>query len=116
MNNLTDVLEKLSSVDVVKQARQSEMTKQAEEEDAAGRIMARGFADELQKIAQDSDVKVTEPKVIRGEGETAFHQRALKPKTPAVPKAPSPSNTGIGAQQMQNVRQKKLKLNDVMGM
>ena len=30
----------------------AEMYKQAEEEDAAGRIMARGFADELNKLAQ----------------------------------------------------------------
>ena len=58
MQTLTEVYEKLAAVDpvikeeVIKQA--SELEKLAEEEDAAGRIMARGFADELQKIAVDA--------------------------------------------------------------
>ena len=51
MPNLTDVYNALQQVDepLIKQAE--EMQKLAEEEDAAGRIMARGFADELNKLA-----------------------------------------------------------------
>jgi hypothetical protein len=42
--SLADYLEELES-------SQEEMTKQAAEEEAAGRIMARGFMDELNKLA-----------------------------------------------------------------
>jgi len=58
MQTLTEVYEKLASVDptIKEQLEQqaTELEKTAEEEDAAGRIMARGFADELQKIAVDA--------------------------------------------------------------
>ena len=58
MSSLTDIYNDISSHDVAyleKQAAQLQKTadleKQAEEEDAAGRITARGFADELNKLA-----------------------------------------------------------------
>jgi len=51
MRNLTDIHHQLSSADQVYLEKQAEQYKIAEEEDAAGRIMARGFADELQKLA-----------------------------------------------------------------
>ncbi len=49
--NLTNLYEKLASRDELIQAEQYEMQKVAEEEDAAGRIMARGFMDELEKLS-----------------------------------------------------------------
>lgn len=55
MKTLTEVYEKLAAVDKPLQEKhaqeQAVLHKQAEEEDAAGRIMARGFADELHKLA-----------------------------------------------------------------
>lgn len=55
MESLTDLYNQLivpQDEELEKQA--GEMLKVAEEEDAAGRIMARGFADELNKLASDS--------------------------------------------------------------
>ena len=52
MRTLVDIHEKLGAADVVLEEHHGvEMEKQAEE-DAAGRIMARGFADELNKLAE----------------------------------------------------------------
>jgi hypothetical protein len=51
MKNLTDIHNQLSAADQVYLEKRAEQIKIAEEEDAAGRIMARGFADELQKLA-----------------------------------------------------------------
>ena len=49
--SLVDVLEQLESVDEEMEKEASELEKIAAEEDAAGRIMARGFMDELNKLA-----------------------------------------------------------------
>ena len=52
MESLTELYENMlvpQDEELEKQA--GELIKQAEEEDAAGRIMARGFADELNKLA-----------------------------------------------------------------
>jgi hypothetical protein len=51
MNSLTDVYETISAADGELLEKQAEAIKVAEEEDAAGRIMARGFMDELHKLA-----------------------------------------------------------------
>lgn len=54
MNSLTELYEQIlvpQDQELEKQA--GEMLKIAEEEDAAGRIMARGFADELNKLASE---------------------------------------------------------------
>jgi len=51
MRNLTDIHHQLSAADQVYLEKRAEQIKIAEEEDAAGRIMARGFADELSKLA-----------------------------------------------------------------
>ncbi len=56
MRNLTDIHNQLSVADQVYLEKRAEQIKIAEEEDAAGRIMARGFADELTKLAADGDV------------------------------------------------------------
>lgn len=52
MNSLTDVYNEVASKDADLEKQAAELVKQAEEEDAAGRIMARGFADELAKLAE----------------------------------------------------------------
>lgn len=56
MRSLTDVYNKVASQDAELEKQAAVLIKQAEEEDAAGRIMARGFADELNKIAQPFDL------------------------------------------------------------
>lgn len=54
MNSLTELYnEVLVPQDEELEKQAGEMLKVAEEEDAAGRIMARGFADELHKLASD---------------------------------------------------------------
>lgn len=50
MESLTDIYAQLSAQDNELQKQAEELQKQAEEEDAAGRIMARGFADELNNL------------------------------------------------------------------
>lgn len=54
--NLTDVYNQIAHADVEILEKQAAQIKVAEEEDAAGRIMARGFADELQKLAGPYDL------------------------------------------------------------
>jgi hypothetical protein len=54
MDNLTDVYNQFASIDDELEKQAFEMVKQAEEEEFAGRIMARGFADELNKLAAPS--------------------------------------------------------------
>ena len=49
-NSLTDVYNDISDQDVVYLEKHAEQIKENEEEDAAGRIMARGFADEIHKL------------------------------------------------------------------
>lgn len=54
---LTDIYNDISAHDQEYLEKHAEQIKVAEEEDAAGRIMARGFADELHKLAQEPEVK-----------------------------------------------------------
>jgi hypothetical protein len=49
---LTEVYEKLAAADAVIQEQEQEVMDKLGEEDAAGRIMARGFADELSKLGE----------------------------------------------------------------
>jgi hypothetical protein len=56
MDSLTELYnEQILPLDEEIEKQASEMWKQAEEEDAAGRIMARGFADEMDKLAGFGD-------------------------------------------------------------
>ncbi len=71
MNTLVDVLEKISA------DREVEMCKLAEEE-AAGRIMARGFMDELTKVAQRAPVAT----IAKPPRPTLPGRDAAKPFTP----------------------------------
>lgn len=53
MDTLTDLYnEQIVPLDQELEKQASEMIKQAEEEEFAGRIMARGFADEMNKLAE----------------------------------------------------------------
>ena len=74
MNSLTDLYnEAIVPMDVELEKQATEMVKQAEEEDAAGRIMARGFADELNKIAGNeppSPTRTATPLAVPGGGGT----------------------------------------------
>ena len=63
MRSLVDVHEKIASQDEVYFNEREELLKVAEEEDAAGRIMARGFADELQKLADGAGIMGPAPQV-----------------------------------------------------
>lgn len=51
MRSLTEVYDHIATKDADLEKQAAVLIKQAEEEDAAGRIMARGFADELNKLA-----------------------------------------------------------------
>lgn len=64
MRNLTDIHNQLSVADQVYLEKRAEQIKIAEEEDAAGRIMARGFADELTKLAQPVAPSLSVPKPL----------------------------------------------------
>lgn len=54
MPTLTEIHEKLAAADNVIAAENYELQKEAAEEEAAGRITARGFYDELSKLAAAS--------------------------------------------------------------
>ena len=67
MSTLTDIYNQISAQDAELLEKQAEVIKEAEEHDAAGRIMARGFADELHKIAQGNDA-MQWPRAAKGVG------------------------------------------------
>jgi hypothetical protein len=81
---LADLYEKLASIDEEVANEMSETEKLAAEHDAAGRIMARGFADELNKISQESmKFKPTE---------ISPSSANLKDHTPKAPPEPKPGS------------------------
>ena len=84
--SLRDLYENLilpADAELHKQA--AELAKTAEEEDAAGRIMARGFVDEMQKLAQGPGIG-TPPMVGAG----------MAPPPPAPPNVGPRMGTGEG--------------------
>lgn len=100
MGSLTDIYDQISAGDAALLEKQAAMIKQAEEEDSAGRIMARGFADELHKLAQGpmaitgqrvTGAGASDPAVQRRSapgGQMAALSRGLpKPPTPKAPKS-----------------------------
>lgn len=72
----------MSLVDVLSQLEQAdeEMSKLAAEEEAAGRIMARGFVDELNKLAEDTASWIM----------SAMPKKTAPKPAPAAPAAPKP--------------------------
>jgi len=78
---LADIYEKLASIDEEVSNEATDIEKVAAEYDAAGRIMARGFADELNKLAQES--MKFKPSAV---GPSAANLKSHTPKAPPEPK------------------------------
>ena len=113
MNTLTDLYNQaIVPMDAELEKQAAELVKQAEEEDAAGRIMARGFADELHKLAEGPGLTRRPNFSVGGRGaatETAkpasgspAFGRGSKVTpggniTPPKPKAPPAPTPGAGA-------------------
>jgi len=117
MRNLTDIHNQLSAADQVYLEKHAEQIKIAEEEDAAGRIMARGFADELTKLAEPAQRPTFSPPVesagaggnvfkpgdkinaVTGANQTGKARGAgpAAPKPPAANPAPKPAAPSAGA-------------------
>lgn len=106
MNSLTDVYETISAADAELLEKQAAHIKQAEEEDAAGRIMARGFMDELHKLAQEPAVqgfsdktnKMTKAPSIKANysvGTGATGPSGITRRTPVAPPLP-PGSAAAG--------------------
>jgi hypothetical protein len=98
MKYLTDVYNQVASRDADLEKQAAELYKQAEEEAYAGRITARGFADELQKLAAGSShpYGVKNPTVpIQSNtkpaqtGGSAVSMRLPESKTPPAAKGPA---------------------------
>lgn len=84
--SLADLYEKIAAEDVEEQYEEtSEIEKLAEEYDAAGRIMARGFMDELDKLAQAAGPPV------------ALQQQAAAGQKARAARTPSPKPQWRGA-------------------
>jgi hypothetical protein len=93
---LTDILEELGAADGVIAQQVQEMQKEASEDEFAGRIAARGFYDELQKLAGAQRVTFGP-----GEGSKVTGKPAAAPGTApapvvAPPKPPAPGGPSGG--------------------
>lgn len=75
MRSLTEVHQAISSKDAELEKQAAVLIKQAEEEDAAGRIMARGFFDEFYKLAEG--IATTAPDNQMTESESTAKTPAL---------------------------------------
>ena len=93
MNNLVDIYEQISARDMEYLEKAAAEKVAAEEQDAAGRIMARGFADELQKIAAPplgaQHQRVGNALSAIGGDVNGANPYAGLPGSPAAPKAQS---------------------------
>jgi len=114
-NSLTDIHNQLSAADQVYLEKHAEQIKIAEEEDAAGRIMARGFADELTKLAEPAQRPTFSPPVesagaggnvfkpgdkinaVTGANQTGKARGAGPSPTPPAAKPPGPAQPSAGA-------------------
>jgi hypothetical protein len=121
MDSLTELYnQQILPLDEELEKQASEMWKQAEEEDAAGRIMARGFADEMNKLSapmfdtaspikdmgKGTTIKVKQPVTgsdtqlpsRKGEGQAVAKRTAFKgPQTKGMPVAGQVARKAIGA-------------------
>jgi hypothetical protein len=87
---LTDIIEELGAADGVLAEKQAEFEKEAQEEEYAGRIAARGFYDELQKIAGVERVNFKPAEVGKITGKPAAPAPGGAPPAAAAPKPPAP--------------------------
>ena len=108
MDTLTDLYnQQLVPLDQELEKQASAMVKQAEEEEFAGRIMARGFAAELNKLAAPDPYKLKYDAKARGSMSSAMMggsrtskapgggaaAPAARPAAKAGPSVPSPFNS-----------------------
>ncbi len=106
MNSIAEIYEQLSAKDVEYLEKQAAEARVAEEEDAAGRIMARGFADELRKLAgmpgqtipeTPNDLGAIRNYKLGPHGATGVNARGQQVQSNAggfmVPKPPKPAAT-----------------------
>lgn len=127
MRNLTEVHEKLAATDTTLRSQEEELVKQAEEEDAAGRIMARGFTDELNKLAGGLSMggvaNAAKDSALRTSDAADDAVAVPKPKpvkvkevsTPAPVKA-EPVKAGIGVQESANMKSYTQKRRDALNL
>lgn len=87
---LADFHEKLAQVDEATRQEALEAEKVAADEDAAGRILARGFMDELDKLAQSLPAAGPAPavKAMASQAQASQKSRMKTPRVyqPAAPK------------------------------
>ncbi len=90
--SLVDIHAQLTSQDEVLEKEAAQEFSKLAEEDAAGRIMARGFMDELHKIAQGVQPITPGRTVPTGRYRTGpgpGQAPGLKPRKPKTPKLPT---------------------------
>lgn len=91
MESLTDLYnQQIIPLDEELEKQATEMVKQAEEEEYAGRIMARGFADELNKIAGDP-LALKYPGKAPGQGTTNLGSLPTSRKSAVPPMGAKPA-------------------------
>ena len=78
MRSLADVYDQLNAADQPYLEKRAALQKQAEEDHFAGRIMARGFMDELVKLAEKPSAGPLQGPLTRGD---ALHMKALEEST-----------------------------------
>lgn len=111
LRSLTEVHQKIAAQDAELEKQAAEMLKIAEEHDAAGRIMARGFADELHKLA-DASFALSSPQAQGANSAWANTPGRQAVRTPRAPKVAPASDTNAPGQAF-NAR--KTKMNPVTG-
>lgn len=93
--SLVDVLNQLEVADEELHKEAAEQEKLAAEEEAAGRIMARGFMDELNKLAADSGMTFKPEVVTRSKPKPA-------PKSTSKVEVGKPTLTRAGTPELPN--------------
>lgn len=101
--SLVDVLNQLETADEEMEKEAQEMEKIAAEEEAAGRITARGFMDELNKLAQTMQFK---PQKV-GPSATALPSKNVGGAVPPPVKPGSVVQPGRGAGTMQTQKKQQ---------
>jgi len=100
MDSLTELYnQQIVPLDHELEKQATEMVKQAEEEEFAGRIMARGFADELNKLAGDP-MALKYPGKAPGQGTTNLGslpttRKSALPPTGATPAPAKPMQGAV---------------------
>ena len=94
--SLTELYDQISSADNELQKEAEEMDKLAAEEEAAGRITARGFMDELQKMAQQFGGLPAPGAAPKPDKMPVLTPKPVKPKMKFAPEVVTPSKVKPG--------------------